>query len=57
MLLCKMAPVRGRNKLEEPKKEKKDAYANIFVHVPTQRHTRVCVCISSFQMESGIDLG
>lgn len=35
MLLCKMAPVKGRNKLEEPKKEKKDAYANIFVHVPT----------------------
>lgn len=48
-----MAPVKRRTKPKEPKKEKKDAYASVFVHMPT----KMCVCIFSFQMQSGIDVG
>lgn len=47
MFLCKMAPVKRRNKPKELKKEKKDAYANIFAHVPTQMHTCVCAYFHS----------
>lgn len=42
-----MAPVKRRNKPKGPKKEKKDAYANIFVHVPTQMHACLCAYFHS----------
>lgn len=44
VLLCKMAPVKERNKPKEPKKEKEDVYAKVIVHVPAQTHT----CMRNF---------